>query len=205
MDDEFDYYLSSATVRLIRFKARQIAGRFGFARDEFLDLQQTLLAHCLERSRSFDSGRSSRDRFTRVIVERQVATIISAQKAQRRDYRLCESLRVRRDNPESRPGHRSWDSGKCDYPMLGIGHFESPEWSLLLKCDVERTMAILPPELREVCRLLMVTDGIASVAVIVGISRAALYRRISEIRAVFVKRNLTRYLPKFAPVRKGKG
>ncbi len=177
MDDDFDSYLSSATLH-VSFDLRRDRSPAGS--DSPATNSWTSSKHCLRivsngREASIHAGAAGI-----VLRERQVATIISAQKAQRRDYRLCESLRVRRDNPESRPGHRSCDSGKCDYPMLGIGHSESPEWNLLLKCDVERTMAILSPELRDVCRLLMVTDGIASVAALAGISRAALYRRISR-------------------------
>lgn len=201
MDDEFRSFLSNNGFRFIRFKAGQVAGRYGFARHELGDIQHTLLVHCLEQTGKFDSQRSSPDRFIRVLVERHIATLITSQKRQCRDYRLRQSLNGPHENRQSVPARSTRIPNSSS--AIEVGRSELPEWRLLLKCDVERALALLPPHLKQVCRMLMITDGIASVATTTGISRATLYRHIAEIRAFFIQRNLTSYVPELASARAG--
>jgi len=49
--DEKEHHqrVDHAVLRLVRLKAKQIAGRYGFHKDEFEDIQQTLIAQCLQR------------------------------------------------------------------------------------------------------------------------------------------------------------
>lgn len=186
-DDRSTHSLDDETLGFVRFKARQIAGRYGFHRDEFEDVQQTLIAHCLERMARFDSRRGSPHTFASIVINRGIATIIESQKARCRDYRLCQSF-------DSLP-----DLGKSiaegeDYSRLA-SYSRSFEQTFLT-LDVQRTVAVLPPELRRICHLLMVIDRLAGVAKAAGVSRATLHRRMRSIRAAFVQARLSDYFPR---------
>ncbi len=177
--------LDPAILRLARFKGRQLAGKYGFARHEDEDIQQELLLDYLQRSRSFDSHRCSHQTFTRLVVNNRRGRLIEAQKARCRDYRLC---RISLDQPFDPPGGPH--SPRLDQILVIIARpcgWRSLESQLNLRVDVERILIRLPAGLMKVCRLLMAGDSAVDVAAMVGVSRATLYRRLEHVRAAFVK------------------
>ncbi len=183
MDDDVKQFLNDDILSYIRRKAKQLAGKYGFHRDEIEDIQQRLILDCLQRVRRFDSRRGPRDCFARHVVKHGVARLIESQRATRRGYgiRLCSlNAGAEAESPDlaeliSEDGcipRRGWPP-----PMA--------EERLLLRLDVANTVDKLPADLRQICHLLTVMDGVAQVAAVIGISRATLHRRIRLVRSAF--------------------
>jgi DNA-directed RNA polymerase specialized sigma24 family protein len=192
MDDDFERSLDSDTLKFIRRKARQLAGRYGFQRHEAEDIQQSLALDCLQRSVRFNPHRGGRANFMRLIVKRGVATLIEARRSSTRGCDVCQ---VSLDSPINKN-----DAGASEFADLisdhacrgrAAGSLNWTEQSLVVKLDVERAVASLPPDLRRICLLLVVLDRIAHVAAVAGISRATLHRRMRVIRAAFVHARLS--------------
>jgi RNA polymerase sigma factor (sigma-70 family) len=197
MDDDFERHLDSDTLRFIRRKARQLAGRYGFQRHEAEDIQQSLILDCLERLARFNPQRGSRANFTRLIVKRSVATLIEARRSSTRGFHVRH---VSLDSPINRN-----DSEASEFRDVISQHdcrgrmgrsLNRTEQRLIVKLDVERAIAALPPHLRQICQLLVVFDRIAQVAAVAGVSRATLHRRMRVIRVVFAQMRLSDYFPK---------
>jgi hypothetical protein len=89
VDDDLERYLNSDDLRFIRFKANQLAGKYGFRSDEIEDIQQSLVLDSLKRFEHFDSRRGSRLTFNRSVVNHAVATLIEARKAAHRGFGVC--------------------------------------------------------------------------------------------------------------------
>ena len=197
MDDEHPgRHVDYQTLRLIGFKAYQLAGRYGFARDEKEDLQQILIVECLQRQRHFDSRRGSAATFAEVIITNAVATMVESRKAQCRDYRRCQrSLNAPSNSADPSSPELAEVTSDDDY-RCRMGRISRPfHQNLHLRHDLRRAIAALPPEQRRLCRLLMRLDGIAQVAKAAGVSRATLHRRMRAIRDAFSGARLSDYLP----------
>jgi RNA polymerase sigma-70 factor (ECF subfamily) len=163
-------------ARFARMRARQLAGSCGFSRDQEEDLFQEFALEHLRSMPYYDCQRSSPQTFGRRVIDNHVATMIQAKKAQCRDYRLCGSLDT---NLRSAIRCSSISRGSDD-TTLGP--------------DVRSAIARLRPDLAHLCKLLL-SDSITDAARIAGLSRATVYRRISEIRGVFRRAGLHNYLP----------
>lgn len=184
MDDDVEQFLNNDILDFIRRKAKQLAGKYGFHRDEIEDIQQCLIVDCLQRVRRFDARRAPRDRFARHVVKHGVARLIESRRAIRRGHgaRLC-SLSGRADEDSPNLADLISDDGGIRKGGSASARFEH---HLLMRLDVAQTLVALPADLRRICRLLMVLDHAAQVAAAIGISRATLYRRMRIIRAHFV-------------------
>jgi RNA polymerase sigma-70 factor (ECF subfamily) len=183
VDVNCDLNLSADTVEFIRRKARQLAGKYGFSKDEVNDLQQDLTLDYLQRRPHFNELRGSDQGFARSIVRHRVATLIESQKAQRRGYGI-------RHYSLSTP----LDSVCPDSPLFAeIASDPSKSvMSLELKIDVSNTIGALPSELRTICLLFMQLEQMTRVGALIGVSRATLHRRMQLIREAFVGGGLHR-------------
>ena len=172
----FESRLDPRTIQYARFKSRQLAGRYGFSRDEAEDIQQELLLDCVTRSRSFDARRCSLRTFAARVVNNRIATLLEARKAKCRDYRVQRVSLSSQFDPSS-PELVS---------MLGTLGWEASgslsEDTMNLRLDVERTMTSLPAALVKLCRLLIACDSAVEAAAMTGMSRATLYRNIGRLR-----------------------
>jgi DNA-directed RNA polymerase specialized sigma24 family protein len=183
--DDLEPYLTTEILGLIRHKARQLAGKYGFRRDEFEDIHQSLVLDFLERSRRFDSRRGSERSFARSVINHGVATLIEAQNAQGRGHRF-HHLSLSAPSDDANPNSPAVVEMISDPAQVSAG-------TLQRRVDVVKAIKALPARLRQVCLLLMVVDRIAQVATIVGISRATLQRRIQLIRKAFTEARLSDY------------
>lgn len=195
--------VDDGTLRFIRYKARQVVSSHGFRPDEFEDVQQALILHCLERMVRFDSRRANARTFARLVICQGIANIIESRRAQCRDYRLCQlSLDSSADNADSigvepaealSTGDRG---GLLQRPPLHSEH------ELLLRWDVERAIAALPRDLQQICHALMALDRLTEVALAIHLSRATLHRRICRIRTALAYAGLASYV-RVTPARQG--
>jgi RNA polymerase sigma-70 factor (ECF subfamily) len=181
-------------VQLIKYKARQLVGRVGFTESDREDLEQEMVLDLLRRLPKFDPKRAGRNTFIARIVEHKVATIIEAQKAGMRDYRLCScSLNDRLEDEEGRSIERMETIDQEDY-LRRTGKLSRPMSELRhLSIDLRIAVQTLPPELRELCKRLQ-TESVTEISRDTGIPRGTIYESIKKLRAIFEDAGLKDYL-----------
>ena len=181
-------------VRIIKYKARQLVGRVGFTESDRQDLEQEMVFDLLRRLPKFKPERAQRNTFIARVVEHKVATIIEAQKAGMRDYRLCScSLNDRFENEEGGSVERIDTINQDDY-LQRTGKLSRPISDLRgLSIDVRSAVEKLPPELRELCKRLQ-TESVTEISRDTGIPRGTIYESIKKLRTLFEDAGLKDYL-----------
>jgi RNA polymerase sigma-70 factor (ECF subfamily) len=181
-------------VRIIRYKARQLVGRAGFTESDRQDLEQEMVFDLLRRLPKFKPERAQRNTFIARVVEHKVATIIEAQKAGMRDYRLCPcSLNDRFENDEGGSVERIDTINQDDY-LQRTGNLSRPISDLRgLSIDVRSAVEKLPPELRDLCKRLQV-ESVTEISRDTGIPRGTIYESINKLRTLFEDAGLKDYL-----------
>ncbi|MBK8915019.1 MAG: sigma-70 family RNA polymerase sigma factor [Phycisphaerales bacterium] len=84
--------LDEYATTLIRLKARQLIGQYGFSRSDREDLEQELTLNLLIRLSRFDPSKGQPATFVRMVVDRRVASLIRERKSLSRDYRRARHL-----------------------------------------------------------------------------------------------------------------
>jgi RNA polymerase sigma-70 factor (ECF subfamily) len=181
-------------VQIIRYKARQLVGRVGFTESDRQDLEQEMMFDLLRRLPKFKPERAQRNTFIARVVEHKVATIIEAQKAGMRDYRLCScSLSDRFENEEGGSVERIDTINQDDY-LQRTGKLSRPISDLRgLSIDVRSAVEKLPPELRELCKRLQI-KSVTEISRDTGIPRGTIYESIKKLRTLFEDAGLKDYL-----------
>jgi RNA polymerase sigma-70 factor (ECF subfamily) len=178
----------------IRVKAAQLIGIYGFTAADREDLEQDILYDCLLRLRWFDPTKSSRNTFLRRVVRHRVATLLDSQRAACRDHRLC------RDSFDTRAQLAVGESiplgevvSTDDYEARIGGSALSSRERAELRIDVDSVISLLPLDLAAVAVLLR-SVSVAEAARRLRLSRATVYRRITDIREIFAEAGLDNYL-----------
>lgn len=181
-------------VRIIKYKARQLVGRVGFTESDRQDLEQEMVFDLLRRLPKFKPERAQRNTFIARVVEHKVATIIEAQKAGMRDYRLCScSLNDCFENEEGGSVERIDTINQDDY-LQRTGKLSRPISDLRgLSIDVRSAVEKLPPELRDLCKRLQV-ESVTEISRDTGIPRGTIYESIKKLRTLFEDAGLKDYL-----------
>jgi RNA polymerase sigma-70 factor (ECF subfamily) len=176
VDDNFDTYLSSTILRFIRFKASQIAGRYGYRRDEIEDIQQTLIVECMERLPRFDTRRAGQRTFMRLVINRGIATLVGSQKTRCRDFRLCQQSL-----------DSAGDSADC---IRFLRHVDNDIGEFELRSDVTRVLSQLDAADRRVAVALMEYSPMEASRKL-RIARSTIYQHIGRLRARFIAAGIT--------------
>ncbi len=183
--------LSDYAHRIIRFKAGQLAGKYGFSRDDYEDLCQEMILDLLVRLPKFRSDRSSLKTFIARTVNRKAANLIRARKQEKRDFRReVFSLDDEIDDGE---GHLI---ARGEMVREDVGDCSSGESSerTNLRLDVSLAIARLPPDLQRLAKLLM-THSITDAAKKLGIPRGTLCgRSLANLREILRQGKLKGYL-----------
>jgi RNA polymerase sigma factor (sigma-70 family) len=181
-------------VNLIREKARQLVGNYGFTESDREDIVQDLTADLLSRLPKFDSSRASWHTFVDRVVNHRVARLIEFKQAAMRDCRLQVSSLSETVTTPSGEEISLEDFAHEDAVRSQHGVAEPPmEDQAALRIDLERAMAALTPEERDLCVRLM-TSTMSEIAAAMGIPRPTLYERRRKIQAVFEQAGLKEYL-----------
>jgi len=182
---------------IIRRKARELIGKYGFTRSDRDDLEQELVLELLIRLPKYDPTRSKRNTFIKRIVNNKIATIIETKRAGKRDYRRCRlSLNDDVNGDDGEPIERYATIDQDEY-LLRIGKRGRPvSEQSELKIDIEGFIASLPPGLRDLCDLLKL-DNVSVVARLLKIPRFTIYDRITHLRKRFESQGLPKYLQRF--------
>lgn len=191
--------IDALAVKIIRNKASQLVGRSGFVEADLQDLEQELVMDLQQRLPRFDPNRAGRKTFITYVVKHRVATLIKAQEAGNRDYRL-RAFSLDRDLPleddEPDPVKGQFTSPLLDQTayLLQTGAAARSETESKELCmDLKEMLKILPPELRDLCRRL-VSQTVTEVCHDTGIPRATLYGAIQKVRKIFEEAGLDAYL-----------
>jgi RNA polymerase sigma-70 factor (ECF subfamily) len=181
-------------VKIIKYKAKQLVGRYGLTIFDREDLEQEMILDLLHRLPKYNPKRARRNTFIARVVEHKVATIIEARKAGMRDYRLCRcSLNDRFENEEGNFIERMESIDQEDY-LLRTGQLpRSTPDKRRLATDIRKTIDSLSPELRELC-IRLATDTVMEISRDTGIPRGTIYESIKKLRAIFEDTGLREYL-----------
>lgn len=179
-------FLSDPRVQsLIRRKAKDMVGHFGFSTSDQADLEQEFRLTILMKSTQFDQGKSSIQTFSDKIIRHRIADIIAERQAQCRDWGKTVSL------SEPFPGEEDdltlgdcLDSeGKIDAHKSNL----SPEHEACdLRMDIERFLDRLEPQLRDFC-MQLIRQSIAEISQESGEAASTLYSRQQRIAALYKK------------------
>jgi RNA polymerase sigma-70 factor, ECF subfamily len=170
---------------LIRHKARQLVGTYGFTEADRDDLEQELRVDLLRRIGKYNPAKAKLSTFTARIVEHCIATIIEARKAAKRDYRECDcSLNdpvTFEDGDEGELG----DTVACETYLRRLSpasgaHINRRDMAI----DLAAVLRRLNREQQLLCSLLR-EHTVLEISEICQIPRGTLYDRIKEIRIVF--------------------
>lgn len=160
---------------LIRHKARQLVGKEGFTEDDRADLEQELALDLLQRLPRFDPNKAKVTTFMTRVVEHRISTLLAARRAQCRDWRLNQrSLNAPVD-----------DSDTAAEDLINrVADDSDSVRAMENRLDMERLLASLPDEHRQLCEQLK-EHTVAESARILGLPRSTLYGRLNLIRECF--------------------
>lgn len=186
--------LDAYALACIKHKAYQLVGQAGFAADDLEDIEQDLRLHLFEQLPKYDPTRGAFSTFVDRVVGNKAADILDARFAARRDCRIQVSSLD--DTVRLREGGEvpvlDLDLEDAMRVQRGISA-PSPYAEAELRIVLERAMAALTPEQRDLCRRLL-TATIAEISAATGVPRPTLYDRLRQIRAAFERAGLKEYL-----------
>ena len=156
--------LDPRVADLIRHKAKQIVGNYGFTRDDEDDLRQELAAHVIDGMRHHDPSRASSRTFADRIITSKLANIIEHATAKKRDRRKERAIDDASDS-------------------VWLDEDRSRE-QIDTATDVRQAMERLPEDLRQVAQLLSEHTE-AEVIRRSGYSREQVRRMRREIQTLF--------------------
>lgn len=195
MESSRQCVLNAYAREVIRHKARQLIGKYGFTNGDYEDLEQEMALDLLMRLSKFDPSKASLNTFVARIVDRKISNLIRYRKQEKRDYqREARSL----DEPievENGAIGTFGDAISQDDHDLRTGRHDRPDAERHdLHLDLSLAISELPPELRSLARRL-VRQTVAEAARDLGVSRATLYDTgIARLRKAFEDKGLSDYL-----------
>jgi len=181
--------IEKSVVLLVRSKAKQLVGRYGFTKSDRADIEQALMQDLHQHLPRFNPKRANRKTFTNRIVDHAVVTLVRRQQAAMRDHRrnggsLNEDLKA----PDGRVTKRA-DTLNAEMNRAGRSDMDGR----LLVLDVHVVVAVLPEDLRDLAVLLQ-TQSMAQAAREMGMARSVVYERVAELRRIFERAGLRGYL-----------
>ena len=169
--------LNDYAREVIRHKARQLIGKYGFTPDDYDDIRQEMALDLLTRLTKFDPARASVNTFVARVVDRRISTLIRHRQQEKRDYRReAWSLDEPVNNEDCAGATRGELLGQdeCD---LRAGKQTRPESERVdLSLDLSIAISELPPDLKHLAELLL-THTITQAAQELGVPRSTLYEK----------------------------
>ena len=186
--------LGPYAVQLIRCKARQLVGQAGLVEDDQEDIEQDLRLHLFEQLSKYDPARGAFSTFVDRVVDHKAADILDARFAARRDCRIFvgsidDTVRLREGGEVPIIDLDLEDAMHVQRGISAPSPYAEAEFRIVL----ERAMAALTPEQRDLCRRLL-TATIAEISAATGVPRPTLYDRLRQIRAAFERAGLKEYV-----------
>jgi RNA polymerase sigma-70 factor (ECF subfamily) len=185
--------LDSFTQGFVRKCARQLAGKFGFKRQDRDEIEQRLYLKLARHLHAADPNDPKWKAFVAITVRRHLASMIRDSQAEKRDHRRTCSIHVQIDTDEG-PVDLADTISEREIPSRRGRAKRSPQELAELTLDVRDCLAELTDEKQhEYCERLM-HDSISQVARDVDIPRTTLNGRLDKVRQRFEERELREYL-----------
>lgn len=177
--DCFDVF----TSRFLRAKVRQLIGRAGFTESDRNDLLQRFAENLHRRRTKFKPNRGNWEAFVVVVSENFLATILEERSAEKRDFRRdgC-SLNTNVTDGDGTRVEMSATLSDADDTRRAGRHQRPAAEATELQMDMEAVIAVLPPDLRDICDRLKCDSNLSAVARELGMSRDVLAKKIKIIR-----------------------
>ena len=184
---DIDHELTKGfAAKLIRRKAKQVAGRAGFSTADREDLEQEMKLRVWQRLPQFDPSKAHWNAFVTTIVERHVATILQGA---RRTRRFEDNAHVSLSELVEDDGRELVELGEMIAPQhkehLTGRYVETAQNLSDLKLDLEDVIAGLPDDLRRLCELLKF-HNVKDAAREMGIPRTTASSMVSRLREIFI-------------------
>ncbi|MCX5674886.1 MAG: sigma-70 family RNA polymerase sigma factor [Planctomycetota bacterium] len=181
--------IEKSAVLLIRSKAKQLVGRYGFTKSDRVDIEQALMQDLHQHLPRFNPKRAKRKTFINRVVDHAVVTLVRRQKAAMRDHRrnggsLSEDVKTTDGRITERADTLDAEMNRASRSDLD---------GRLLVLDVHAVVAVLPEDLRDLAVRLQ-TQSMAQAARDMGMARSVVYERVAELRRVFERAGLRGYL-----------
>lgn len=186
IDDDARYLVEVMTRRLI--------GRYGLSYDDVQDIRQDLLHDLLKRLPHYNSQISQRKTFIHRLIEHELADVLSARRAACRDHRLLTNSLDEPVLTEDGFSLPLIDTLEEEDVLRYQGRSRrSPEEVTELRIDLERLLATLTPEQRQICGQL-INHTIAEVVTALAMPRSSIMDIIRKLRVLFEEAGLREYL-----------
>jgi len=170
---------------LIRRKAKDMVGLFGFSTSDREDLEQEFRLEILKQSARYDQSKSSIQTFSDRVIAHRIADLIEERQAQCRDWRKTVSL------SDPLPGVE--DDMTLEDCLDADGNIDarkspySPQQEASdQRRDIQRFLSLLEPRLRDFCMSLL-RQTVAEIARESGEAAGTLYDRQRRLRALYRK------------------
>lgn len=180
---------------VIRHKAWQLIGKYGFTLDDYNDLQQEMMLDLLRRVGKYDPDKAALSTFVARIVDRKISTLIRHQRQEKRDYRrqVCPlDAQIEDQDGQARGLDEILSQDAYDEE---VGRHDRPESERRdLRFDLTLVLDELPDDLRQLASRLQ-TRTVAEIARELGVPRSTLYEKgIARLRKIFEDKGLREYL-----------
>ena len=180
--------------RLVRRKARQLAGRAGIPRSDRQDIEQHLYLILVKQLHRFNPQSGHPRAFVATVVERAGANVLRDCLAEKRDHRRCNvSLSAMTSVGEDGKEELAETLTAYEHRSRMGERVRSDQELFELAEDVEAVLLGLSPPLRKICRLLM-RHSISAVARKTKIARTTLNDTLRRLRQCFEDAGLQNYL-----------
>ncbi len=182
--------LDPEVVQVIRIKARRLVGVAGVLPADIPDIEQEFVIKVRQALARFDAARASLRTFATRVVDNQAATLIAARKAAVRNFeKEAGSL----DELDQEPADTPRFLGARTSLAKLLPKARRDDEVIALRADLDRVVATLPPEDRELCERLK-TSTVSDISQETGVPRGTIYERITRIRDRFQRAGLAVYL-----------
>ncbi len=179
---------------LVRHKAEQLVGHYGFTESDVEDIEQELIIHLLLRLRSYDPSRGARTTFVESVVKNKLRNIIKDERQSGSyDYRLIGKSLDECVAGDGEDGLVFGDVLSSDAISFSSGRSKrtAAEQSEL-RVDMNRALSAMTSEMRELCAKLA-DSNIADIARETGLPRHKIQWLRTRIKRVFVRFRLDEY------------
>lgn len=187
--------LNNYASDVIRHKARQLIGKYGYRRHDCEELMQEIIQDLLVRFPRFDPNKASKNTFIARLVDRKVANLIRYRSQDKRDYR-CEawSLDEPIDDLDGAATRRGDTLSQDEHDLRTGKHCRTVSERIDMRLDVSFVLSELPPDLKELAERLR-HQSVSEVARDLGVPRSTLYDTgIARLRKAFEDKGLREYL-----------
>lgn len=183
--------IDSFTRGFVRKSARELAGRFGFKKQDRAEIEQRLYLKLAKELHRADPNDPKWKAFVAVTVRRHIVSMVRDQEAAKRDHRRACSLNVTVRTPE---GLADLADTVGEHQGTSSGSRVSRQRLMELTLDVTECIADINDDRhREFCERLK-HDSIAQIARDMGIPRTTLNFWLAKLRSRFEERGLKDYL-----------